>query len=206
MPPSSISCSAGAATARHMLRLPLRPATRSTVLTATKAPVPSPSTATRSITSVPYPSRSPQRPLHARHRQYLSAKLPPHHNRAYHSHDHPPPPGPFTPAEAALLSAAYKHVPAHGFTPDALALGARDTGLLDISASLLADGPFSLIRWHLYTQRTGLEGKAAGVFGETGSMLTVGERVEMLAWERLRGNVEAGVVGRWQEVGFYSVT
>jgi hypothetical protein len=30
--------------------------------------------------------------------------------------------------------------------------------------------------------------------------LTVGERVEALAWERLRGNVEGGVVGRWQEV------
>jgi ubiquinone biosynthesis protein COQ9 len=146
--------------------------------------------------------------------------------RQYHSHDHPPPPGPFTPAESALLGAAYTHVAAQGFSREALALGARDAGLLDISPSLLLGGSdggvFALIRWHLYTQRNALAGKAAALFaseidgspggskdataatpslgGIGGGIRTVSERVEMLAWARLQGNDEAGVVGRLQEV------
>lgn len=97
-------------------------------------------------------------------------------------------------------------MPSHGFTPEALALGARDIGLLDISPAVLPDGgAFALIRWHLYFQRTCLAGKVHDVFageGEGGAPRTVGERVEALAWARLRGN--EGVVGRWQEVSFVS--
>ncbi|KAK4246343.1 COQ9-domain-containing protein [Corynascus novoguineensis] len=120
--------------------------------------------------------------------------------RRYHSHDHPAPAGPFTPAEAALLSAAYHHVPSHGFTPESLALGARDAGLLDISPSILRDGAFSLIRWHLHTQRASLAGKAEKLAAaEKDKPMTVAEKVEALTWERLKGNVEAGIVGRWQE-------
>jgi ubiquinone biosynthesis protein COQ9 len=92
-------------------------------------------------------------------------------------------------------------VPAHGFTAEALALGARDAGLLDISPSILPDGVFGLIRWHLYLQRTSLAGRVAGV--ERVGTMTVAERVEALAWERLRGN--EGVVGRWQEVSFFLI-
>ncbi|KAL1841016.1 hypothetical protein VTJ49DRAFT_7532 [Mycothermus thermophilus] len=119
--------------------------------------------------------------------------------RSYHSHDHPPPPGPFTPDESALLSAAYKRVPEHGFTQEALALGARDAGLLEISPAVFpGDGVFALIRWHLYTQRTALSHKVDEVAaGTPGGPAGVAERVERLTWERLRGN--EAIVGRWQE-------
>ncbi|GAB1317270.1 Ubiquinone biosynthesis protein coq9, mitochondrial [Madurella fahalii] len=210
--PAAVSCSAGAATARTALRvlLPLRPAaTRST---AAALSGPTTTTSTRSIT-LPSHSGAPlrwQQPLQQPQLQHL----PRHH---YHSHTHPPAPGPFTPAEQTLLAAAYKHVPAHGFTPESLALGARGAGLLDISASILPDGGvFSLIRWHLYTQRTALAGKKAGLFQGTEDVMSVAEKVEALAWARLKGNVDGigvdgnekgngsgeqgrGVLGRWQE-------
>jgi ubiquinone biosynthesis protein COQ9 len=72
--------------------------------------------------------------------------------------------------------------------------------------AILPDGSFSLIRWHLYVQRTALAGKLRDILGEgaeggAGRTMTVEEKVEALAWARLRGN--EGVVGRWQEVCFY---
>ncbi|KAH6614760.1 COQ9-domain-containing protein [Chaetomium sp. MPI-SDFR-AT-0129] len=156
--------------------------------------------ASRTISTRPqYPHQ--KQPLHPHPRSSVG---PATTFRTYHSHDHPPPPGPFTPAETALLSAAYIHVPAHGFTAEALARGARDAGLLDISPSVLpggeSGGAFRLICWHLYTQRTALEGKVGGLTRDAGSPITnVADKVEALAWERLKGNAEAGVVGRWQE-------
>lgn len=118
----------------------------------------------------------------------------------YHSHDRPPPPGPFSTAERDLLSAAYAHVPAHGFSHASLALGARDAGYPEISSSLLPDGVFSLVRWHLVTQREALAGRAADLFGEGSSpdALGIGRKIEALTWERLMGNKP--VIGRWQEV------
>ncbi len=56
-----------------------------------------------------------------------------------------PPGAPFGAAERAILAAAYRHVPEHGFSPRTLALGARDAGYPDISASILPDGAFSLV-------------------------------------------------------------
>ncbi|OTB12582.1 hypothetical protein K445DRAFT_321030 [Daldinia sp. EC12] len=122
--------------------------------------------------------------------------------RTYHSYDHPPPPGVFSPAEKAILSAAYKHVPEHGFTQHALTLGARDAGYLDISTNLLPEGPFSLIRYHLVTKREALAPWAKAVFGEgehgaAAAPLKVPEKVERLTWERLLSNAE--VNHRWQE-------
>ncbi|KAK1753498.1 COQ9-domain-containing protein [Echria macrotheca] len=120
--------------------------------------------------------------------------------RSYHSTTHPPPPGPFTPVESAILSAAYQHVPTHGFTPEALALGARSAGYLDISATVVPDGVFGLIRWHLVTQRLALAGKKTALFGAEENKLVPGEvarRVEALVWERLMGNKE--INSRWQE-------
>ncbi|KAI1773713.1 ubiquinone biosynthesis protein COQ9 [Hypoxylon cercidicola] len=118
----------------------------------------------------------------------------------YHSYDHPPPPGVFSAAEQAILSAAYRHVPEHGFTAHTLSLGARDAGYLDISTNLLPEGPFSLIRYHLVTQREALAPRSAAAFrdeaGEVSS-LQVPDKVERLAWERLQGNKE--VNHRWQE-------
>jgi hypothetical protein len=55
----------------------------------------------------------------------------------------------------------------------------------------------------LYVQRTALAGKLGDIIGggdggDGGRRMTVEEKVEALAWARLRGN--EGVVGRWQEV------
>ncbi|KAL2163694.1 hypothetical protein VTH06DRAFT_5752 [Thermothelomyces fergusii] len=182
MPPSSIFCFAGSAATRRGLSS-VRPTALCTRLTITPP--------ARSMITRPDRPSPQQRPRSSPSRLPTSS-------RQYHSRDHPPPPGPFTPSEATLLSAAYTHVPSNGFTPESLALGARDAGLLDISPAILPDGVFSLIRWHLYTQRTSLAAKAQRLEAENGSM-TVADKVEALTWERLKGNVEAGVVPRWQE-------
>lgn len=120
--------------------------------------------------------------------------------RTYHSYDHPPPPGAFNATESAILSAAYAHVPEHGFTQHALVLGARDAGYRDISATILPDGPFSLIKYHLVTKREGLAPKSVAIFGpgEEGERLAVANKVERLTWERLLENRD--VIHRWQEV------
>ncbi|KAK6064426.1 rpsU-divergently transcribed protein [Seiridium cupressi] len=119
--------------------------------------------------------------------------------RSYHSYDRPPPPGPFNAAERTILSAAYAHVPEHGFTQHALTLGARDAGFLDISASLLPNGPFSLIKYHLVTKREGLAPKSVAIFGPgaEAERLPIGQKVEQLTWERLLENKD--VIHRWQE-------
>ncbi|KAK3906262.1 COQ9-domain-containing protein [Staphylotrichum tortipilum] len=201
MPPPAVSCSAAAVATRRVLSRPLRP----TALAVKSTTTPSP-TITRSIAHSSRPTASS--PFHSRPSQLKPTCQPSPATpllRTYHSHSHPPPAGPFTPAEAQLLSAAYAHVPAHGFTPDALALGARDTGLLDISPAILPDGVFSLIQWHLHAQRTALAGKVGDVLaervvkGRSRGNLTVAEKVEAITWARLRGNEESGVIGRWQE-------
>jgi ubiquinone biosynthesis protein COQ9 len=118
----------------------------------------------------------------------------------FHSHDHPPPPGPFTEVESAILSAAYKHVPEHGFTTRALGLGAKDAGYRDISPSVLTDGAFGLIRWHLVTQRNGLKGRVVKAIEGGGP---VESKVERVTWERLLANKD--VIHRWQEVRTMSI-
>ncbi|KAK4464230.1 COQ9-domain-containing protein [Cladorrhinum samala] len=119
--------------------------------------------------------------------------------RTYHSTTHPPPPGPFTPAELSLLSSAYAHVPLHGFSPASLALGARDQNLLDISPSFLSSGDpaFSLIHYHLYNARNALASKKDSLFQGTEAVMTVEEKVEALTWARLKSNEK--VIGKWQE-------
>ena len=123
----------------------------------------------------------------------------PPRRRAYHAHDRPPPPGAFNAAESAILAAAYGHVPAHGFSRRALALGARDAGYLDVTANLLPDETFSLVRWHLTTQRLALADRARALYAPGPAPAPpAAEKVERLAWERLLGN--RPVVARWQEV------
>ncbi|KAI1814128.1 ubiquinone biosynthesis protein COQ9 [Poronia punctata] len=125
--------------------------------------------------------------------------------RPYHSYDHPTPVGVFNATEQAILAAAYRHVPEHGFTRHALSLGARDAGYLDISANLLPEGPFSLIRYHLVAQRQALSARRDAIFSDSPAgnavggeaALTIPARVERLTWERLLGN--KGVNHRWQE-------
>ncbi|KAI1130191.1 ubiquinone biosynthesis protein COQ9 [Nemania abortiva] len=118
--------------------------------------------------------------------------------RRYHSYDHPAPAGIFNPTEQAILAAAYAHVPEHGFTQHALSLGARDAGYLDVSTNLLPEGPFSLIRYHLVTQREALAPRREAIFSEDAAASSpVPARVERLTWERLLGNQQ--VNHRWQE-------
>ncbi|EEY23589.1 conserved hypothetical protein [Verticillium alfalfae VaMs.102] len=109
--------------------------------------------------------------------------------RPYHSFDHPAPSQAFTNSEHALLSAAYEHVPDHGFSHQALALGAKDAGYPDISTSILPDGAFSLIRYHLVTRREDLARTSQTIWGDesSGSTASVADKVERLAWERLGG-------------------
>ncbi|ROT42704.1 ubiquinone biosynthesis protein COQ9 [Sodiomyces alkalinus F11] len=139
--------------------------------------------------------------------QLLRTPLPPSTTRTafgrhcYHSYDHPPAVAvSYGSTEQAILSAAYTHVPQHGFSQRALALGAEDAGYPTISASVLPDGAFSLIRYHLVTRREELSGKTKTIFGEKNlgaQQLSTAARVEQLTWERLLGNKD--VVHRWQE-------
>lgn len=125
------------------------------------------------------------------------------HLRPFHSYDHPPPSTPFTTAEETILSSAYKHVPEHGFSSRALGLGAKDAGYLDISPSVLPDGAFSLIRYHLVKQRLGLAERNRELFKDQQTSKDqrtpgVGRRVAALTWERLLANKD--IIHQWQEV------
>lgn len=149
----------------------------------------------RAVTTTFDPNRPTQLPR--RHRASLLFHTPsPPPRRTYHSYDHPSPATPFSPTERAILTAAYAHVPKHGFSHQALARGARDAGYLDISTNLLPDGVFSLVHWHMVTQREALSGRAQNLFSGKQSM-GMGRKVEALVWERLMGNTS--VNSRWQE-------
>lgn len=116
----------------------------------------------------------------------------------YHSYDYAQPP-PFAPAESKILSSAYEHVPNHGFTIDALKLGARDAGYLDASTNLFPRGVFDLVHYHLVTQRLALKDNVQFLDGaEAGKKMGVGAKVRSLTLVRLRANER--VVHRWQEV------
>ncbi|KAI4157578.1 MAG: hypothetical protein L6R39_000648 [Caloplaca ligustica] len=118
-------------------------------------------------------------------------------NQGYHSYEHAPVP-PYSSAEESILSASIKHVPTHGFTATALIHGARDAGYLDVSANLLPAGAFSLVKYHLVTQRLAL-GKpdSAPPAAEPTKVL---DNVRALALRRLRAN--ESIIHRWQEVCF----
>jgi ubiquinone biosynthesis protein COQ9 len=120
--------------------------------------------------------------------------------RFYHSYDHPPPPGPFNATESSILAAAIPHLPSHGFTHTSLSLGAKDVGYIDASTNLFPRGAFSLVHYHLYTQRMALAKHLEILEAENADRepLGVGARVKALTWERLMGNKE--VIHRWQEV------
>jgi ubiquinone biosynthesis protein COQ9 len=118
----------------------------------------------------------------------------------YHSYDYAQEP-PFPQAESAILSSAYAHVPKHGFTIDALKLGARDAGYLDASTNLFPRGAFDLVNYHLVTQRLALKDNAQfPENGEGGKKTGVGSKVRTLTLARLRANEP--VIHHWQEVCF----
>ena len=113
---------------------------------------------------------------------------------AYHSDDHPLPP-PYRDAERRILSNAYAHVPRLGFTQQALTLGAKDAGYLDVSTNLFPKGPFELVMYHLITQRLGLKDRIQFPDEKMG----IGKKVRSLLLERLRANVDSSILPRWQE-------
>ncbi|KAI5211367.1 hypothetical protein AUEXF2481DRAFT_61685 [Aureobasidium subglaciale EXF-2481] len=116
-------------------------------------------------------------------------------NRTYYSYETPLPP-PYPPTETAILSSALTHVPSLGWTVDTLRQGARDSGYLDASTNLFPKAEFELVLYHLRTQRLGLKDRIQ--FPDEAGMGTTA-KVRALVMERLRGNVESNVQGRWQE-------
>ena len=113
------------------------------------------------------------------------------------------PPSPYSRVESSILSAALRHVPQLGFTPDALAAGSRDAGYLDASAAAFTRGAFELVNYHLVTRRLALReevqfAEASAASKADGKPLGVGAKVRALALHRLRAN--ADVLHQWQEV------
>lgn len=111
--------------------------------------------------------------------------------RSYHSAKYAPPPPPYNPAESAILAAAYPHIPQHGFSTTSLVLGARDAGYLDISPTIFPKGAFSLVQYHLDTQRRALGNVQ---LEETDR---IPHKIKKLCVARLRGNEP--VIGRLSE-------
>lgn len=113
--------------------------------------------------------------------------------RLYHSYEHDRAPH-FAPTENRILSAALSHVPTHGFTTAALTQGARDAGYLDVSTNLFPAGPFSIVGYHLVTQRLALANHAPS----TDDVLNnVSQNIRILALRRLYAN--KAIIHRWQE-------
>ena len=112
----------------------------------------------------------------------------------YHSYDRTQPP-PYREPERTILSSALAHVPTLGFTKEALSLGAKEAGYLEVSTNLFPKGTFDLVMYHLVTQRLGLKDRIQFPDEKMG----VGRKVRSLVMERLRANADAGVVPRWQE-------
>lgn len=122
----------------------------------------------------------------------------PKYRQSYHSYEHDVPPT-FTTAENAILSAAITHVPAQGFTATALRNGARDAGYLAVSTNLLSAGLFSLVKYHLVTQRLALSNDiSTPPIQEPTNVL---DNVRALTLKRLRANEP--IIHRWQEVRHY---
>ncbi|KAJ5779588.1 hypothetical protein N7457_007308 [Penicillium paradoxum] len=145
----------------------------------------------------PTNTRTPRTPTQPRH----------YPRRNYHSALHPRlPDHEYTNSQTAILTAALTHVPTHGFSGTALALGARDAGFLDVSVQLLPRAEFDLILFWLASRRGLLRGKVeeGGLFrriaaeqGKDVHELSIEERVRGLILERLRMNTEVKDV--WQD-------
>lgn len=116
-------------------------------------------------------------------------------NQNYNSYEHDSSPS-YNPEEDVILAAAIKHVPAHGFTSTALSSGIRDAGYPDVSANLFPEGVFSLVKYHLVTERLALSRNAPGAASTaSGSVL---DMVRHLTLQRLQAN--RPIIHRWQEV------
>ncbi|CRG87614.1 Ubiquinone biosynthesis protein coq9, mitochondrial [Talaromyces islandicus] len=118
--------------------------------------------------------------------------------RCYHSQFHPPlPTHEYTNSQTAILSAALKHIPDHGFTNRALMLGARDMGFLDVSIQLFPRQEMDLILFWLASRRGLLRSKVENGLFEGKEQLGVDGKVKALILERLKMNNE--IIHRWQD-------
>ena len=131
----------------------------------------------------------------------LSARLP-LARRHFHSVEHPSDQTkPTLGSSDSLLKAAYVHVPRYGFSQQALAAGARTAGYLDISPSVLADGPFHLIQYHLELGRQRIADLGKEYSHQphhSRSSGSVDARIETLLWKRLLANQH--IIHQWQQV------
>ncbi|PIA95946.1 Ubiquinone biosynthesis protein [Cercospora beticola] len=119
----------------------------------------------------------------------------------YHSYEHPEPP-PYPEPADSILASALAHVPAKGFTTEALTLGAKDQGYLDITASnLFPKGQFELIRYYLTTERLGLKNYIQ--FPEPASSQHkppgTGQKVRSLVLARLQRNIDTQILPHWSQ-------
>ncbi|KAL8821713.1 MAG: hypothetical protein Q9223_000287 [Gallowayella weberi] len=126
--------------------------------------------------------------------RHAAARQTPRLNRSYHSYEHDLSPS-YTPAEDAILTAAIKHVPTYGFTATALSSGVRDAGFPDVSANLFPNGVFSLVRYHLVTERLALKKNAPT--DPSKELSNVLDRVRNLTLQRLHASKP--IIHRWQE-------
>ena len=114
--------------------------------------------------------------------------------RSYHSEHHPELP-PFLPVQTAILSASLNRVPECGFSSQALSLGAKDAGYLEVSVQLFPRGVYDLINFHLVTQRLALKDR---VQFPVDTKLGIGKKVRVLTLERLKANKD--IIHQWQAV------
>ncbi|GES61060.1 ubiquinone biosynthesis protein coq9 [Aspergillus terreus] len=134
------------------------------------------------LLSCPSPSHLPSRSL-----------------RPYHSTLHPdPPPHEYTNSQSTILTAALRHVPDHGFTKNALTLGARDAGFLDVSVQLLPRAEFDLILFWLASRRGLLRARVENDhLLDSSDDASVDDKTKTLIMERLRMN--ADIRHQWQD-------
>ncbi|KKY15646.1 putative ubiquinone biosynthesis protein mitochondrial precursor [Phaeomoniella chlamydospora] len=116
-------------------------------------------------------------------------------SRSYYSAAFPDEP-PCGPTQSKILSHALSHVPKHGFSQHALLSGARDAGYLDVSVQLFPRGAFDLLNYYRVTRRLALKDRVQ--FDDERAKLGIGRKVRLLTRERLRLNVEDGIVGQLQ--------
>ncbi|KAF2206303.1 hypothetical protein CERZMDRAFT_53427 [Cercospora zeae-maydis SCOH1-5] len=119
----------------------------------------------------------------------------------YHSYEHPAPP-PYPEPANSILSSALTHVPGKGFSLEALTLGAKDQGFLDITASnLFRKGSFDLIQYYLTTQRLTLKDYIQFPDPATSQQkpLGTGQKVRSLILARLRRNVDTQILPHWSQ-------
>lgn len=177
-----------------------RPSAR-TIITAPKTWMPLPkATATRSSSRFMSTQQiqSPYRWARCDRMSPQSASSPPSATRTYHSRFHAPlPTHEYTNSQSTILAAALEHIPEHGFTKDALIMGARDMGFLDVSIQLFTRQEMDLVLYWLASRRGLLRAKVQNGLFE-GKQMSVDEKIKTLVIERLRMN--SPIIHRWQDV------